>query len=200
MKSRDGLGDTSWHCFMQGLFTAVHKKVCYEQYATFDILKYSLKERFKGQRQWKVDDMLIFLTFIAACFLFTIFVLTARYETEYWYIKNGLLFSWCLGCLTAKNLINDFETGNEGYEKLTSIKSFWDRHNNSEYPTERTSAERLRKGNLMYSTESNSPTCYLQTFSVEVNEFHAVDNDSFKGARSRNFRQFQHWSNGHRIN
>ena len=101
MKSRDGLGDTSWHCFMQGLFTAVHKKVCFEQYAIFDILKYSLKERFKGQRQWKVDDMLIFLTFIAACFYSRFLSSLPRYETEYWYIKNGLLFSWFLGCLTA---------------------------------------------------------------------------------------------------
>ena len=38
------------------------------QYAFFDILKFSLKERFRGQRQRKVDDMQIFFTFIPTCF------------------------------------------------------------------------------------------------------------------------------------
>ena len=34
----------------------------------FDVFKFSLKERFTGQRQRKVDDMQIFFTFISTCF------------------------------------------------------------------------------------------------------------------------------------
>ena len=53
---------------------------------TFDILKFSLKERFRGKRQRKVDDVNIFRIHIY-CNLFLLFLSSLpHYQAE-----NGLL-------------------------------------------------------------------------------------------------------------
>ena len=58
-------------------------------YAFFDILKFSLKERFRGQRPRKVDYMQIFFIIILKCFYcFCPHCLTIK--PIIWYFENGL--------------------------------------------------------------------------------------------------------------
>ena len=59
--------DPLWMCQNSNLRWRVSSTKLFSL-ATFDIWKFSLKERFGRQRQRKVDDMLISFTFIATCF------------------------------------------------------------------------------------------------------------------------------------